>query len=216
VNITSRFIKRLIDIVGASSALILTSPLITAMFILIPKKLGKGGVFFTQTRPGFKEEPFDVVKLRTMLETFDEDGNILPEGERLPEFGWTLRRLSIDEIPQFWNVLKGEMSIVGPRPLLTEYLEAYPPEARRRHDVKPGITGWAQVNGRHESTFSQRLAQDVYYVDNQSLGLDFKIMWYTVTRVLLKSNVRKPSQDIAEIDDLDLHRFVTKRKKDDS
>lgn len=216
MNRPSRMVKRLIDIVGAGSALVVTAPFLLGICIMIPFKLGKGGVFFTQTRPGFREEPFDVVKLRTMLEAFDSDGNILPEGERLPEFGWKLRRLSIDEIPQFWNVLKGEMSIVGPRPLLMEYLEAYPPNARRRHDVKPGITGWAQVNGRHESTFSQRLDHDVHYVDNQSLALDLKIMWYTVTRVLLKNNVRKPDQDIAEVDDLDLHRHVKTRKKEDS
>ncbi len=132
------FVKRAIDIVGATTALTLASPLMLGVAVLIPFKLGRGGVYFTQTRPGYREEPFDVVKFRTMLEAFDKDGNLLPEGERLPEFGWKLRRLSIDEIPQFWNVLKGEMSIVGPRPLLTEYLDSYPEEARRRRNRTPG------------------------------------------------------------------------------
>lgn len=202
------------DLVGASLLLALLWPVMLVIAVLIPLKLGPGGVFFRQRRPGLREQPFEILKFRTMLEAFDSDGCILKEGDRLPSFGWKLRKLSLDELPQLFIVLKGDMSLVGPRPLLMEYLEAYPPEFRRRHDVKPGISGWAQVNGRHTSTFSQRLTLDVWYVDNWSIWLDLKIAWLTVTNVLFSQSVKRPDQPIAEVDDLGLSAHVKVRRRD--
>jgi sugar transferase EpsL len=206
-------VKRAIDIVGASALLIATAPLLAAAAVAIPRKLGSGGVFFRQLRPGHREKPFEVIKFRTMTEAFDEQGRILPEGERLPPFGWALRKYSIDELPQLINVLRGEMSLVGPRPLLMEYLQTYPPEYRRRHDVKPGISGWAQVNGRHHSTFKQRLEMDVWYVDHWNLWIDLKILLKTIGVVLDKRDVERPDQDIRDVDDLNLHAAVKPRMR---
>jgi sugar transferase EpsL len=206
-------LKRLIDVAGALALGALTAPLLGLVAVMIPAKLGRGGIFFRQRRPGLQEKPFSVVKFRTMLEAFDSDGQILPESQRLPPFGWFLRKYSIDEIPQIWNVLRGEMSLVGPRPLLMEYLEAYPPEYRRRHDVKPGISGWAQINGRHSATFKERLEMDVWYVDNWSLALDLKIIALTLWRLVRPQNVERPDQPREAVDDLNLHRRVKPRTK---
>jgi len=208
-------LKRIMDVVGALVLLLAFAPVMLVTAALVPWKLGPGGVFFRQLRPGHRERPFKVWKFRTMLEAFDAQGRILPEAERLPAFGWRVRRFSIDELPQLFNVLSGEMSLVGPRPLLMDYLEAYPPEYRRRHDVKPGITGWAQVNGRHKSTFRQRLELDVWYVDHWSVWLDAKVLFLTITRVLVSRDVERPDQPISAVDDLGLHRNVKPRTRND-
>jgi lipopolysaccharide/colanic/teichoic acid biosynthesis glycosyltransferase len=206
-------VKRALDVAGAAILLVAASPLWAVLAWLIPHKLGPGGVFFRQVRPGHREAPFELVKFRTMLEAFDAEGNALDEGQRLTRFGWVLRKYSIDELPELWNVLRGEMSLVGPRPLLTEYLQNYPRQFRRRHDVKPGITGWAQVNGRHHVTFRERLELDLWYVDHWSVLLDLKIMWRTVWTVLRARDVAPPDQPIEAVDDLNLHVAVKPRRR---
>ncbi len=206
-------IKRVIDVVGAGVALTAASPLMLGVAALIPRLLGTGGVFFVHRRPGFREEPFNLIKFRSMIEAFDDQDLALPEGDRMTKFGWWLRKYSIDELPELLNVLKGEMSLVGPRPLLMEYLSVYPPEYRRRHDVMPGITGWAQVNGRHHATFRERLEMDVWYVENWSLWLDLRILWMTVGEVLGSRHVEPPDQARSDVDDLDLHSAVSRRAR---
>lgn len=181
-------IKRLFDIVVALTALILLAPvwLITAW--LIAKNLGKP-VLFRQLRPGKDGKIFQMVKFRSMLDSQDSEGKPLPDEQRMTPFGAKLRSTSLDELPELWNVLKGDMSLVGPRPLLVEYLDKYTPEQARRHDVKPGITGHAQVNGRNAISWQQRFEMDVWYVDNQSLWLDIKILFQTVKTVIKRDGV---------------------------
>ncbi len=185
---SQRAMKRVMDITGASTGLVLLSPLIGAVALLVAIRMGRP-VFFRQLRPGLGGRPFTMYKIRTM--TPSEPGEIyyLTDGERLTPVGRFLRRTSIDELPELWNVLKGEMSLVGPRPLLMEYWGRYSPEQNRRHDVKPGITGWAQVNGRDELSFGDRFEMDVWYVDNWSLKLDLKILAKTVVNVIRSSDV---------------------------
>ena len=185
---SQRVMKRVMDVTGASTGLVLLSPLIGAAALLVAITMGRP-VFFRQLRPGLGGRPFTMYKIRTM--TPSEPGEIyyLTDGERLTPVGRFLRRTSIDELPELWNVLKGEMSLVGPRPLLMEYRGRYSPEQDRRHDVMPGITGWAQVNGRDELSFGDRFEMDVWYVDNWSLKLDLKILARTVVKVLRSSDV---------------------------
>jgi lipopolysaccharide/colanic/teichoic acid biosynthesis glycosyltransferase len=179
--------KRLIDATAASAALVLFSPLLAAIAIGIRISMGPP-VFFRQRRPGLHEKPFEILKFRTMA-----DGD-LPDALRLTAFGKFLRELSLDELPQLWNVLKGEMSLVGPRPLLMEYLSRYNDFQRRRHEVKPGITGWAQVHGRNEVPWQTRFEMDVWYVDHQSLSLDLKILWRTLEHILRRRGISEPGQ----------------------
>ena len=200
-----RLVKRLLDVAVAVLALTVLAIPLLVVALLITRTLGPGGPFFRQVRPGLNERPFRVLKFRTMREAYDAAGEPLPDIDRTPPFGWFLRRHSIDELPQLINVLRGEMSLVGPRPLLIEYVERYPLEYRRRHDVLPGITGWAQINGRDFATFKQRLDMDLWYVDHRSLATDLKILWLTVTRVVLRPSIAPLDQDIAEVDDLGLH-----------
>ena len=183
-------IKRLFDIILSLIALILLSPvwLLTAWFIA--KNLGKP-VLFRQKRPGKHGKVFEMVKFRSMLDSNDAKGNPLPDEQRMTPFGAKLRSTSLDELPELWNVLKGDMSLVGPRPLLVEYLDKYSPEQARRHDVKPGITGHAQVNGRNAVSWDERFAMDVWYVDNQSLWLDIKILLQTVKTVVKRDGVNQ-------------------------
>ena len=185
---SQRVMKRVMDITGASTGLVLLSPLIGVAALLVAITMGPP-VFFRQLRPGLGGRPFTMYKIRTM--TPSEPGEIyyLTDGERLTPVGRFLRRTSIDELPELWNVLKGDMSLVGPRPLLMEYRGRYSPEQDRRHDVMPGITGWAQVNGRDELSFGDRFEMDVWYVDNWSLKLDLKILAKTVVKVLRSSDV---------------------------
>lgn len=184
-----RVVKRAIDIAGASVALAAGAPVIAATAVAVAKDLGRP-VLFRQVRPGLHGRPFTLVKFRSMRDAVDRDGRPLPDGERLTAFGQRLRATSLDELPQFWNVLVGDMSLVGPRPLLVEYLPRYSPEQARRHDVKPGITGWAQINGRNALSWDEKFALDVWYVDHQSLALDLRILFATVRTALRKDGVR--------------------------
>ncbi len=180
--------KRIFDITLAALGLLMLCPLLLVLTLLIRLKLGTP-VFFTQTRPGLHGIPFRMVKFRTMTNTSDTSGNLLPDADRLTVFGHFLRASSLDELLELWNVLKGDMSLVGPRPLLMEYLPLYTPEQARRHEVRPGITGWAQVNGRNAISWEEKFKLDVWYVDNQSLWLDMKILWLTVWRVIRRSDI---------------------------
>jgi len=181
-------LKRLFDFICSLLLLIFLFPFILFIALKVNNKLGSP-IFFLQERPGFKGEPFMMVKFRTMLDNIDSGGNQLPDSERLTSFGSFLRSTSLDELPELWNVLKGEMSLVGPRPLLMEYLPLYSFEQSRRHDVRPGITGWAQVNGRNAISWEKKFKLDIWYVDNQSFWLDLKILFLTVKRVILRDGV---------------------------
>lgn len=181
-------LKRLFDIIIASIALILLSPLYAFVAYKVKKKLGSP-VLFRQVRPGLHGKPFEMIKFRTMKDAVDEQGNPLPDSERLTPFGQMLRSTSLDEMPELWNVIKGDMSIVGPRPLLMEYLPLYSPEQAKRHDVRPGMTGYAQVNGRNAIGWEEKFKLDTWYVENQSIWLDFKIMFKTVHKVLAKDDI---------------------------
>ncbi|GAF54435.1 lipid carrier : UDP-N-acetylgalactosaminyltransferase [Psychrobacter sp. JCM 18901] len=174
-------IKRLFDIVGATTALVVLSPIYAATAYKVSKNLG-APVLFRQIRPGLYGKPFEMIKFRSMKDDIDADGNPLEDGARLTSFGKALRNTSLDELPELWNVIKGDMSLVGPRPLLMEYLPLYNDEQARRHDVRPGITGYAQINGRNAIGWNERFALDTWYVDNQSLWLDIKILFKTVKK----------------------------------
>ncbi len=180
--------KRLFDVVvSACALLVLTLPLLVVIW-MVRRKLGSP-VFFAQVRPGMHGKPFKMVKFRSMTSERGTDGELLPDAERLTPFGRFLRSTSLDELPELWNVLKGDMSLVGPRPLLMEYLPLYSPEQARRHEVRPGITGWAQVNGRNAISWEDKFKLDVWYVDHCSLWLDIKILWLTVKKVLVREGI---------------------------
>lgn len=181
-------LKRFLDIIIASIALILLSPLYAFVAYKVKKNLGSP-VLFRQVRPGLNGKPFEMIKFRTMKDAVDEKGNPLPDSERLTPFGQVLRSTSLDEMPELWNVIKGDMSIVGPRPLLMEYLPLYSPEQAKRHNVRPGMTGHAQVNGRNAIDWEEKFKLDTWYVENQSIWLDFKIMFKTVHKVLAKDDI---------------------------
>ena len=181
-------IKRCFDIVASLFGLILFSPVMLTAAFMIRLSMGSP-VFFRQQRPGYKGIPFQLVKFRTMKPVCLDGFNDQSDEVRLTKMGRFLRRTSLDELPEFWNVLKGEMSIVGPRPLLMDYLSRYSSEQARRHDVKPGITGWAQVNGRNAITWEERFKLDVWYVDNRSFFLDMKILWMTLAKVFLQEGI---------------------------
>jgi lipopolysaccharide/colanic/teichoic acid biosynthesis glycosyltransferase len=180
--------KRLFDVVIAGLALLVFSVPLLLLMVLIRRRLGSP-VFFRQMRPGLHGRPFMMVKFRTMTDARGPDGELLPDAERLTAFGRFLRASSMDELPELWNVLKGDMSLVGPRPLLMAYLPLYSQEQARRHDVRPGITGWAQVNGRNALSWEDKFRLDVDYVDNHSLLLDLKILWLTVRKVLIREGI---------------------------
>ncbi len=181
-------LKRLLDIIIASIALILLSPLYFYVAHKVKKNLGSP-VLFRQVRPGLHGKPFEMIKFRTMKDAVDAQGNLLPDSERLTPFGKMLRSTSLDEMPELWNVIKGDMSVVGPRPLLMEYLPLYNKEQAKRHDVRPGMTGHAQVNGRNAISWEEKFKLDTWYVENQSTLLDFKIMLKTVKKVLAKDDI---------------------------
>jgi sugar transferase EpsL len=185
--------KRVLDLLLAVLALILLSPIIGMVALLVRLKLGSP-VLFRQERPGLDGRSFTMYKLRTMTDLRDAAGNLLPDAERLTTFGRFLRSSSLDELPELWNVLKGEMSLVGPRPLLMHYLPLYTPEQMRRHDVRPGITGWAQVNGRNAITWEEKFALDVWYVDNVSFWLDLKIILLTISKIVKSQDINQPGQ----------------------
>ncbi|KZZ33086.1 sugar transferase, partial [Oleiphilus sp. HI0085] len=164
------------------------SPVILVLYIIISLNMGSP-VIFKQTRPGLNAKPFDMIKFRTMKEAYDENGNPLPDEQRMTQFGSFLRSSSLDELPGLWCVLKGDMSLVGPRPLLMEYVPLYNEEQARRHNVKPGITGWAQVNGRNAISWEEKFKLDTWYVDNQSIWLDIKILFLTVKKVFVREGI---------------------------
>lgn len=180
--------KRLMDVALAIIALIVLAPVLLYLVIRIRREMGSP-VLFRQVRPGLREKPFEMLKFRTMRDAVDAAGNPLPDAERLTSLGRKLRATSLDELPELINVLKGEMSIVGPRPLLTEYLPLYSLEQARRHEVRPGLTGWAQINGRNTIDWEQKFAMDVWYVDNQSIGLDWKIIGSTIKQALRREGI---------------------------
>lgn len=186
-------LKRLLDIIIASIALILLSPLYVFVAYKVKKNLGSP-VLFRQVRPGLHGKPFEMIKFRTMKDAADEQGNPLPDSERLTAFGQMLRSTSLDEMPELWNVIKGDMSIVGPRPLLMEYLPLYNAEQAKRHNVRPGMTGHAQVNGRNAIGWEEKFNLDTWYVENQSIWLDFKIMLKTVKKVIAKDDINEAGE----------------------
>ena len=193
-------LKRILDVVIASTALVLLSPVYALVAYKVKKNLGSP-VLFRQTRPGLYGQPFEMIKFRSMKDALDTAGNPLPDSERLTPFGKMLRATSLDEMPELWNVIKGDMSIVGPRPLLMEYLPLYNSEQAKRHDVRPGITGYAQVNGRNAISWEKKFELDTWYVNNHSLWLDFKIMLKTVKKVLAKD-------DISAEGEVTMHKFT--------
>jgi lipopolysaccharide/colanic/teichoic acid biosynthesis glycosyltransferase len=194
-------LKRSFDIVASTLGLLLLSPVIALIAWQVSRKLGSP-VLFRQVRPGLNSKPFEMVKFRTMRDAVDDNGKPLPDSERLTPFGNFLRTRSLDELPELWNVLKGDMSIVGPRPLLTKYLSYYTSTEMLRFTVRPGITGWAQINGRNESRWDARLAQDSWYVKNQSFKLDLKIILMTLFKVLKSDGVIvDPSQAMLNLDE---------------
>jgi lipopolysaccharide/colanic/teichoic acid biosynthesis glycosyltransferase len=185
-----KYIKRFIDIILSSIILLLSSPLILGVTLILVF-INNGNPFFFQDRPGFLEKKIRIIKFKTMNEAKDSSGNFLPDVERLTLFGNILRKTSIDEIPQFISVLKGDMSLIGPRPLLLKYLQFYSVEQKRRHNVKPGITGWAQVNGRNRISWKEKFDYDIYYVDNLSFDFDLKILWLTALNVIKMKDVNQ-------------------------
>jgi sugar transferase EpsL len=203
-------VRRLIDLTGASILSVVLSPVLAGLALAIRLSMGRP-ILFRQQRPGYKGAPFEVYKFRTMKDAVDADGEPLPDDERLTKVGVFMRQLSLDELPQLWNILKGDMSFIGPRPLLMEFLRWYTPEQMRRHDVKPGVTGWAQVQGRHDIPFSKRLALDVWYVDNRSTRLDLKIVGLTFLKVLSMRDTQSAQTD-AEVDDVGLHDAVRRER----
>lgn len=181
-------LKRIFDITAATAALVVLSPVYAITAYKVKKNLG-APVLFRQTRPGLNGKPFEMIKFRSMKDALDVEGNPLPDSERLTAFGQTLRNTSLDELPELWNVIKGDMSLVGPRPLLMEYLPLYNKEQNRRHQLRPGITGFAQVNGRNAIGWDKKFELDTWYIDNQSLWLDIKILFKTVKKVLIKDDI---------------------------
>jgi len=189
--------KRIFDLIATLLGLIFLSPFILLTALCIAFFLGTP-IIFRQQRPGYKGQPFFIYKFRTMTEASDSAGNLLPDSERLTRLGRFLRALSLDELPELYNILRGEMSIVGPRPLLMEYLDRYSPEQMRRHDAYPGLTGWAQVNGRNAITWQDKFRHDVWYVDNWSFWLDIKIILLTLWKVIKREGISQPGQATTE------------------
>lgn len=186
-------LKRAFDIAASTSALVVLSPVLAITAYKVKKNLGSP-VLFRQTRPGLHGKPFEMIKFRTMKDATDKEGNALPDSERLTEFGKKLRASSLDELPELWNVLKGDMSLVGPRPLLMEYLPLYNAEQAKRHNVRPGVTGYAQVNGRNSLSWEDKFKLDTWYVEHQSFLLDMKILLKTVKKVLIKDGINEAGE----------------------
>lgn len=189
--------RYILDLMLTIPTLILLAPIMAIIALLVRVKIGSP-VIFRQQRPGLHGKPFILYKLCTMTNARDDQGNLLPDKQRIARLGRLFRKTSLDELPELWNVIKGDMSLVGPRPLLIEYLERYTPEQAHRHDVKPGITGWAQVNGRNAITWEEKFKYDVWYVDNWSLWLDIKIIFITILKVIKGEGINQPGQATME------------------
>ena len=198
-------LKRAFDIAASTSALVVLSPVLAITAYKVKKELGSP-VLFRQTRPGLHGRPFEMIKFRTMKDATDKAGNALPDSERLTEFGKKLRASSLDELPELWNVLKGDMSLVGPRPLLMEYLPLYNAEQAKRHNVRPGVTGYAQVNGRNSLSWENKFKLDTWYVEHQSFLLDMKILLKTVKKVIIKDGIN-------ESEEVTMTRFTGKKNE---
>jgi lipopolysaccharide/colanic/teichoic acid biosynthesis glycosyltransferase len=183
-----RYLKRLLDIAVSGAALVFLAPVLLVVATLVWIKLGSP-ILYRQIRPGYRGEPFELIKFRSMLDAYDAEGNALPNAERMTSFGNFLRHSSLDELPEFWNILMGDMSVVGPRPLLMEYLTLYSNQQRRRHEVLPGLTGWCQVNGRNALSWDEKFELDVWYVDHASLLLDVRIILMTIFQVLRREGI---------------------------
>lgn len=196
------FFKRLLDIIISGIALILIGWLILLIALFLHFANKGAGAFFIQERPGYHGKPFKVIKFKSMTDEKDENGELLPDAQRLTKVGRFVRSTSLDELPQLFNVFKGDMSFIGPRPLLMQYLPLYSPEQARRHEVRPGITGWAQVHGRNHCKLSEKFKLDVWYVDHCSMWTDIRIIWLTVMNVLKRSDVGEGAEDMKEVDDL--------------
>lgn len=207
------FFKRVLDFSISLVALICISPILLVITIWLHFANKGAGAFFTQDRPGKNGKIFKVVKYKTMTDERDSEGKLLPDAQRLTKVGRLVRSLSIDELPQLFNVLKGDMALIGPRPLLPEYLLLYTPEQARRHEVRPGISGWAQVNGRNHCKLSKKFEYDVWYVDHCTLATDLKIIWMTVMNVLRRSDVGEGAGDMKDVDDLHFTERLRAMKK---
>lgn len=200
MNIYPRYLKRTADFIGALLLIVILSPLMVAVIILLHFANKGAGVFFAQDRPGKDERIFKALKFKTMTDECDADGNLLPDADRLTSVGRFVRSTSIDELPQLINILRGDMSFIGPRPLLVQYLPLYSKEQHRRHNVTPGMSGWAQVNGRNTITWTRKFELDVYYVDHISLALDMKILFLTVRNVLARKDINTTDGKSATMD----------------
>lgn len=208
MNLYKSFFKRGIDIIASAGGLVVVSPILAITTIWLHFANKGAGAFFLQERPGKDGKIFKVVKFKTMTDERDANGELLKDAQRLTKVGRFVRSTSIDELPQLWNVLKGDMSLIGPRPLLVKYLSRYTPEQARRHEVRPGITGWAQVNGRNNISWDQKFALDVYYVDHLSFALDCKVILTTVKKVFMR-------EDISATGEATIKEFFGKESKDE-
>lgn len=208
MNLYKSFFKRGIDIIASAGGLVVVSPILVITTIWLHFANKGAGAFFLQERPGKNSKIFKVVKFKTMTDERDANGELLKDAQRLTKVGRFVRSTSIDELPQLWNVLKGDMSLIGPRPLLVKYLSRYTPEQARRHEVRPGITGWAQVNGRNNISWDQKFALDVYYVDHLSFALDCKVILTTVKKVFMR-------EDISATGEATIKEFLGKESKDE-
>lgn len=209
MNLYKSFFKRSIDIIASAGGLVVVSPILAITTIWLHFANKGAGAFFLQERPGKDGKIFKVVKFKTMTDERDANGELLKDAQRLTKVGRFVRSTSIDELPQLWNVLKGDMSLIGPRPLLVKYLSRYTPEQARRHEVRPGITGWAQVNGRNNISWDQKFALDVYYVDHLSFALDCKVILTTVKKVFMR-------EDISATGEATIKEFLGKESKDEN
>lgn len=198
MNLYSNFFKRLVDIIFSGGALIVLFPIILILWVWLTYANKGAGAFFFQERPGKDGKIFKIVKFKTMTDECDENGNLLPDEKRLTNVGKFVRSTSLDELPQLWNIIKGDMSLIGPRPLLPEYLPLYSQEQARRHDVRPGLSGWAQINGRNSISWRQRFEYDVWYVDNLSLWLDMKIIFLTIKKVFIREGINSATSATME------------------
>ena len=210
------FTKRILDFFISFVIIICLSPIFIIVTIWLQIANKGAGAFFTQLRPGKDEKPFKVIKYKTMTDERDGDGKLLPDAQRLTKIGKIVRSLSIDELPQFFNVLKGDMALIGPRPLLMSYLLVYNEKHKHRHDVRPGITGWAQVHGRNLLKLSKKFDYDVWYVEHCSFLLDCKIIWMTIIKVLKKDSVGDGAMDMEAVDDLNFSERLRKLETNNS
>lgn len=209
------YIKRILDFTLALVMLVLLSPLLIVVYIWLTIANKGAGALFTQERPGKDERIFKLYKFKSMTDERDAEGNLLPDAQRLTKVGQFIRKTSLDELPQLWNVLKGDMSFIGPRPLTPIYLQLLDDEQKRRHDVRPGITGWAQVNGRNHCKLSLKFKLDVWYVDHLSFWIDLKIFFMTILKVVKRDNIGSGAGDMSQIDDLNFQEKIKKLRENE-